>query len=365
MVKQKKGAKCYQNGGQVGGKPTKPSGQNTVPHVVTPPDDRNMVQKLYQRPPSPTTVYITPQEWEANQTAGRSAPQAQRAPAQAAPAQRPFIAPVGMQNSGLNPDGSYGEQPGAPKYANGGLVHPNNFINAIGYADGGQVGLQPAAPSNFMNAVGYESGGPIGQPGMQQMPAEPSGPRDPQMIDATISDGFAKNPQIKEEIKRAVQEAMATGELTPQELNQVIQLAKAAQHNPQIWPQLRSFVVNQGLAEQDELPPQYDQGLVSIILIIAKAVEQDLQQGGMGGPSVQPPQGMGQGPIPAHANGGMIRGPGTGTSDSIPGVNTSDGSPVKVSNGEYVIPASVVQAKGVDFFDGLVRKYHNPTGYQK
>ena len=61
----------------------------------------------------------------------------------------------------------------------------------------------------------------------------------------------------------------------------------------------------------------------------------------------------------------MIQGPGTGTSDSIPGTNTSDGSDVKVSNGEYIVPASVVQAKGVDFFDGLVRKYHTPGGYRK
>jgi hypothetical protein len=57
------------------------------------------------------------------------------------------------------------------------------------------------------------------------------------------------------------------------------------------------------------------------------------------------------------ARGGMIQGPGTGTSDSVPAQNTSDGSAVKVSNGEYVIPARVVAAKGRDFFDGLVRKY--------
>ena len=44
------------------------------------------------------------------------------------------------------------------------------------------------------------------------------------------------------------------------------------------------------------------------------------------------------------AVGGLINGPGTGTSDSIPAY---------LSNGEYVIRASAVQQYGKDFFDGL------------
>jgi hypothetical protein len=47
-------------------------------------------------------------------------------------------------------------------------------------------------------------------------------------------------------------------------------------------------------------------------------------------------------------NGGKVVGPGTGTSDSIP---------IRVSAGEYVIPAKIVQAKGKDFFDSLLKKY--------
>ena len=45
--------------------------------------------------------------------------------------------------------------------------------------------------------------------------------------------------------------------------------------------------------------------------------------------------------------GGLIEGPGTGTSDSIPGQITQNGQPVediKVSNGEYILPEKAVQA---------------------
>jgi hypothetical protein len=58
----------------------------------------------------------------------------------------------------------------------------------------------------------------------------------------------------------------------------------------------------------------------------------------------------------AMAGGGMVRGPGTGVSDSIP---------IRVSNGEYVVPADVVRTKGTEFFDRLVEKVHTPAAIQR
>jgi hypothetical protein len=48
-------------------------------------------------------------------------------------------------------------------------------------------------------------------------------------------------------------------------------------------------------------------------------------------------------------NGGDLKGPGTGTSDSIP---------IRASKGEYIVPADVVEKMGVDFFDGLREAMH-------
>lgn len=63
---------------------------------------------------------------------------------------------------------------------------------------------------------------------------------------------------------------------------------------------------------------------------------------------------MGEGEaIPGR--GRMVRGPGTGTSDSIPAM--IDGQqPAALSNGEYVIPADIVQKYGVQFFDQLTEQ---------
>jgi len=56
-----------------------------------------------------------------------------------------------------------------------------------------------------------------------------------------------------------------------------------------------------------------------------------------------------------YSRGGQVAGPGTGTSDSIP---------ARLSQGEYVIPADVVQSLGVRFFDELKNHFHTPAAVQ-
>lgn len=67
---------------------------------------------------------------------------------------------------------------------------------------------------------------------------------------------------------------------------------------------------------------------------------------------------------PGYSNGGRIVGPGTGISDSIPAQGPG-GQPLKVSNGETIIPADVVEKLGQDFFDHLINKYHTPADMQR
>jgi hypothetical protein len=75
-----------------------------------------------------------------------------------------------------------------------------------------------------------------------------------------------------------------------------------------------------------------------------------MQQGALGNMALYP--GFADGGEIINNETGEIEGPGTGTSDSIPAY---------VSDGEYIIPADVVEAKGVEFFDKIVEKYHTPV----
>ena len=57
-----------------------------------------------------------------------------------------------------------------------------------------------------------------------------------------------------------------------------------------------------------------------------------------------------------HEGPGPVRGIGGPVDDKIPAM---------LSNGEYVVPADVVRAKGVEFFDKLKQKYHTPAAIQR
>ncbi len=80
----------------------------------------------------------------------------------------------------------------------------------------------------------------------------------------------------------------------------------------------------------------------------------------VGGSSTAGESGFGTG-VPM-ADGGKIRGAGTGTSDSVPAKNkTPGGKPIAVSNGEFIVSADAVSFYGEDFFKRLNDAVHTPV----
>ena len=229
----------------------------------------------------------------------------------------------------------------------------------------GTVASNPNAPAlDFRLQPTYAEGGMVGPNGIPMRPAGMGGQEQamsPQMLEMQIQEFMRKNPQQVQQVANAVMAGFQSGEITPEELNMAGQLAMTALQNPEMYQYVRKYAIQQGMATEQDLSPTYDQGLVFVLLLAVRSVQQ--QTGGMGavggmgtqtGAPPQPVMSMADGgyvSMGSHAkNGGPVVGPGTGTSDSIP---------IRVSAGEYVIPAKVVQAKGVDFFDSLLKKYKN------
>jgi hypothetical protein len=89
----------------------------------------------------------------------------------------------------------------------------------------------------------------------------------------------------------------------------------------------------------------------------ANAAAQGNLMGGIGG-LVGLGMGLADGGMPINPAGPVDEGPtdGSGIDDQVP---------ARLSVGEYVIPADVVQIKGREFFDKLVQKYHTPAEKQE
>ena len=120
-----------------------------------------------------------------------------------------------------------------------------------------------------------------------------------------------------------------------------IQLATAAAQNPQLWPQLRQFAIQQGLADEQSLPMEYDQALVFSLLLAAKAMQ--MQGGGS-----DAPQSQGQPPQTTMAIGGPI-----------PESRNEDGSvAINAHEGEGILHAGVVKAMGTRWLDAQNEKFN-------
>lgn len=186
---------------------------------------------------------------------------------------------------------------------------PATVIDPFGGQYGGQrtrssrLG-EEGVNSRFTGRQSFAEGGIVGPGGAGLTP--PSGGTGD--IQAEVARVVQQNPEKFAQVKQGVEQAMQSGELTPQELNMMVQLAKAAAQNPQVYPQIRKFAIQQGLATEQDLSPQYDQGLVFVLLAVAQAM-----QSGTGGPPMmqsegqpaQPmPQSDGQSPVASYAKGG-------------------------------------------------------------
>jgi hypothetical protein len=211
----------------------------------------------------------------------------------------------------------------------------------------------------------YAQGGMVGAGGMPvgmgQAGLQPQGVQTPisaQQVEMQIQQFINQYPDRVAQIQQAIQMSIQAGELTMEDLNMAEQMAMTALQNPELYPNLRQLAIQQGFAGEQDLSPQYDEGLIISILVAARAAK---QMGNMTvpamGQAVSPPANFAMGgmvddkivrPGDMASGGGKVKGPGTGTSDSIP---------IRVSTGEYVIPANVVRMKGKEFFDSMLEKY--------
>ncbi len=198
----------------------------------------------------------------------------------------------------------------------------------------------PALDYRFQPYAFEEGGmvGPGGMPVQQGMPQPMNkAPMTPEQMEGQMAQTVQNDPGKIQALATELQNAIAAGELNADQLNMGLQLAQSAVQDPSLYPQLRQFALNNGLAEEEDLPLEYDEGLAFIIILACKLALGE-QVPGMGQP-------MQQG-MPSMRSGGAL------PQDSP---NPGGGIPIMAHEGEYVIPKEVVARKGTEFFDKLIQ----------
>ena len=120
----------------------------------------------------------------------------------------------------------------------------------------------------------YQEGGMV-QPAGVQMQAQ--GPRNSQSIDMEINQSMKQNPEVVARIRAAIEAGIRSGELNREDLMMAVELAKAVLENPSMYPQIRQFAIQKGLATEQELPAEYDEGLLIALIAVGKSMEASVQ----------------------------------------------------------------------------------------
>ena len=199
------------------------------------------------------------------------------------------------------------------------------------------VAPQQVAPNLDINYpppnLSYQEGGMVGpggvpvNPGLQEQ-APPPENLSPDAMQMQINNVMQKNPQGIEQVRAVMMEGLQTGEITQQELNMLVQLATVAMQNPEMYPQIRQYAIQQGLGTAEDIPEQYDQSLVLVILLAAQSIQGAPQQ-----PSMNMQFG---GALPKDSS------------------NPDGTIPINAHEGEFVIPKHIVEKKGTDFFNKMI-----------
>jgi hypothetical protein len=192
-----------------------------------------------------------------------------------------------------------------------------------------------------------------------------------------------QNPQQVERIIAELQKIIQSGEITLEELNTVSQMARAAAQNPALYPQLRRIAIEREMADPDVMSEQFDSGLVFVLVLIGEVLNSNQMalmqmpemqggqmpmQGGQmpmqGGqmPQMQMPQAMSPDQMPQGMpqmpmQGGQM--PSFKQGGPLPDGGKDRPVVIRAHEGEYVIPAHVVRAKGTDFFDKMLESYNS------
>ena len=220
---------------------------------------------------------------------------------------------------------------------------------ALGEIPTGVQATNPQYPAlDFrMQPMVMQEGGMVPTPPAGLQPQMAQGPMNPAMMDGQINQTMAQNPEMVARIRAAIEAGIQSGELDANELNTIIQLARTVQQNPSMYPQIRQMAIQRGIIPAEEIPEQYDEGLITAIIMAAKAMEADVQIESAEMMQPQPTQMMNEGGVligPSHAQGGIPV--------KVAGVNNAE-----MEGGEYVIPKNVVRAKGTEFFDKMLKQY--------
>ena len=79
----------------------------------------------------------------------------------------------------------------------------------------------------------------------------------------------------------AIQEIMQDPDITPENIDEIVRMFEFVLQNPDTYVEFKQSAIQSGAMDEEDLPPQFDEAMLTIALMALKVVQQQMQEGAM------------------------------------------------------------------------------------
>lgn len=96
-----------------------------------------------------------------------------------------------------------------------------------------------------------------------------------------ILGSIQNNPEAMQAVGEAVQEILNDQDVSPEAVDQLTQVIESTLQNPASYQQTRMAMIQSNLIDAEDLPEQFDEMILTVLLIALKVVQSQMQSGGV------------------------------------------------------------------------------------
>lgn len=101
-------------------------------------------------------------------------------------------------------------------------------------------------------------------------------------MNQNILSGIQGNPEVMQAVSTAVQELLQDPDIDRESVEQLIRMLEFVMQNPDSYNEFRQTAIQGGMLDPEDLPEQYSEEMLTVVLLALKVVQQQMADGGPG-----------------------------------------------------------------------------------
>lgn len=87
------------------------------------------------------------------------------------------------------------------------------------------------------------------------------------------------SPEAQQALGVAIQEILQDSDITPENIDEIVRMFEFVLQNPDSYPQFRQSAIQSGAMDEEDLPMQFDEAMLTVVLMALKVVQEQMQAG--------------------------------------------------------------------------------------